>query len=1119
MKKIYWRYKRAKVVSISCFLSISLLQFFLSSCTEKKPAGKGNEKLFSLLKPSETGVDFNNRIVQTLDEYILNFNYIFNGAGVAVADFDRDGLQDLYFTGNQVSDRIYRNKGNFQFEDLSSSAGIQGYGGWHSGVCIVDINNDEWPDIYVCRASYRDKGQNNRNLLFVNQGNLTFKEEAHKYGIDDPGYSMTALFFDMDRDNDLDLVVANRPDHWEIGIQEILSFKKQAYHDSLAKVTHQLYRNEGNGTFENITSSSGLFPSYSFALSLVNIDVNNDGFDDLFVGNDFIENDYLFINNGKGGFKESIREHFPHCSFYSMGADGGDIDNDGFEDLFVVEMRPEDYKRSKTSMPLMDVPFMDSLDALGFHRQYMHNMLHYNYGNGRFGDVSQMLGIDKTDWSWAALIADLDLDGWKDIFVTNGFRMDVYDRDGEEKVRMLSKENPEKAIRIDGPQNLFEFYPSVKLANYVYQNNQGFSFDKKTTDWGISEPSYSNGAALADLDNDGDLDIVINNIDEEAFIYRNNSSGGNVLRVKLEGPAHNKMGIGATGKIYTDGHMQTARLRSSRAYLSSSEPILHFGLGERKKVDQLEIVWSDGRISRYSDLKSGKLFTARYSDASPDLYKPVNISPLFAEATNQFLHPVFIHHENDFDDYRSQILLPHRMSRLGPFLAVADVNGDSREDFFVGGARGQSGAIFIQSEKGELGQSNQPALESDREFEDMGAAFFDADGDGDQDLYVVSGGTEKPEGKSYQDRLYINNGSGLFSRARTNVPATLSSGSCIAVSDFDGDGDLDIFRGGRTVPDRYPFSPTSYLFENNGKGKFSDISHTLPDQKLGMVTTAAWMNLDADDTKELVVTGEWMPVRIFKKEGDKWVDISVSMPGLQNTEGWWNNILATDLDGDGDEDLLAGNLGANYKFKASVENPFEVYCSDYDANGSYDIFLAKYNQKALVPVRGRQCASEQLPMIKEKFPSFRLFADASMEDILADKKNSGLHLQTKQFRSAILINNRSGFEIELLPPQAQIFPMQSVVVEDWDGDGRAEILAGGNLMQSEIETTRGDAGVGCLLKRDAEGKWQALPTILTGLNLFGDVKDIKMIHIGKKKAFLVSQNNGPLRLFIINGPQ
>ncbi|MBK9720456.1 MAG: VCBS repeat-containing protein [Saprospiraceae bacterium] len=1102
-----------KNLIISTLSCIGFL-FCCNMACKKRSDQKLEGPLFSLLMPKETGIDFANQITETQEEYIYNFNYIYNGAGTGIADFNNDGLQDVYFVGNQVPDKLYLNKGNLTFEDISENAGIAKNEGWRSGITIVDINNDGYQDIYITRGGFKNDPVKNRNLLLVNQKNLTFKEEAAIYGIDDPGYSIAATFFDYDNDNDLDLYLTNRPDHWGINTEELVKAKELQKTKIDPLTSHHLYRNDGN-KFIDVSKEAGIYPSYAYGLAAIAGDINKDGTQDLYVANDFIENDYFYINMGNGKFRESAKDVCNHVPYYAMGADFGDINNDGLEEIFVVEMRPEDYKRSKTAMPPMQPEFFYDLRNRGFADQYMHNVLQYNHGNGFFSDIAQMAGIEKTDWSWAALIFDLDNDGFKDIYVTNGYLRDVYDRDGNITMDSILKKSDNYVHHLE---DALKYLPSVKLVNYIFQNNKSLHFKKMMKEWGMDQTSFSNGAAFGDLDNDGDLDLVVNNINDPAFVYRNNlNEHNNYLRIKLDGPETNRTGIGAKVTIHTGDKIQYQQFKTFRGYLSSCEPFVHFGLDDITQVDLIEVEWTDGKVQQIKNTKANQLLTIRYINSNVNSNPKPKINPQFEEQTEKTIIPPFFHRENNFDDYYNQKLLPHSLSKTGPHISVGDINRDGKEDFYIGKAHNQAGQVYIQTNENTFTPVKNSAFETDIKYKDYGSCFFDAEGDGDLDLYVVSGGTEfSKEHPIYQDRLYLNDGKGTFSKSEKSLPKISSSGSCVIAADIDGDGDIDLFRGGRCIPDQYPYAPDSYLLENNGKGIFTDVTDQKASglRKIGMVTSAVWASLNGDKNPELIIVGEWMPITIFENSGGALTKVKQDKYGLNNTEGWWNRIVTADLDQDGDLDFVLGNLGMNYKFHASVEKPFQIYCDDFDKNGTFDIVLAKYNGGQMVPIRGRQCSSEQVPSIAKNFPSYNSYANASVNDIYGEGLKTSLHYEAKLFESIILKNNGTSFEIIPLPLEAQFSTIQGIAIEDFDQDGILDLVLGGNLFQAEIETTRADASIGLFLKgTKSKAMFSVIPVLQSGIFIPNDIKDIKSIRSNNKIHFLASANNSALVFF------
>ncbi|WP_244299553.1 VCBS repeat-containing protein [Aquimarina algiphila] len=1098
---------------------IFILSIFIVSCskskTENTPAPSST--LFSLLDQSKTNITFNNNVTEDYYNFFGVFNYAYNGAGVAIGDINNDGLSDIYFVGNQVDDKLYLNKGNFVFEDITIKSGIKQKKAWHNGVVMADVNGDNLLDIYITVGGWNETKQNRKNLLYINQGNATFKEEAQSYGIADHGFSLMASFFDMDNDNDLDLYVTNRPNQFFLGIEAVVKGKKQIPNN----YSDKLYKND-NGKFIDVSSTNGITNTLGYGLGIVTSDLDKDGHTDIYVGNDFFENDYYFKNKGVGVFNEQIDQFSNHISYFTMGVDAVDVNNDGFEDLFSLDMYPNDYVRAKTTMAPMDVQSYNKILKHGFYNQYMHNVLNLNNGNGFFSDVSQLAGVNSTDWSWACLGADFDNDGDNDIFVSNGYKRDLWDRDANNKRNEYTSKpvdrnkTPNQIIK-----EVVNLYPSVKLRNYIFENQGDLSFTNRATDWGLKDLSFSNGAAYGDLDNDGDLDLVVNNIDDEAFIYQNtteNLTKNNFLKVKLNGPKLNSNGLGAKITIFHQDSIQFKDFKTVRGYLSSVAPIVHFGLGQIKTIDSLSVVWTDGKQNILRDINVNQQIVIKYKNAIHTAIKEEkNKSQLLTDITNEIFKSPLHHIENEYDDYKNQILLPHKLSTLGPALAIGDINNDGLEDFFLGGSKGYSSQIYLQTKDSKFIIKEQPELVNDQEQEDVFASFFDVDNDNDLDLYVVSGGNEfESENKFYNDRLYLNNGSGNFTKS-SSLPQINTSGSCLVPIDFDNDGDLDLFIGSRHTPRKYPKPSSSFILENRN-GKFIDVTNTIaPELKdLGMVTSAISSNIDTDQDKELLIVGEWMKIHVFKWKNGKYNDITDDL-GLAKTHGWWNRIEANDIDNDGDMDFVVGNLGLNYKFKASTEKPFYIFASDYDQNGTQDVFLAKKLDDKLVPIRGKQCSTEQLPGLEKKFQSYKEFANAGLFDIIGKDQESALKYQAEIFASIFLINDNGKFIIKELPTQAQFSVINGIIIDDFNQDGIKDMLLGGNRFEVEIETTRSDASIGLVLLGTKTGKFKAQSYHQSGLFIPYNVKNIKKIKLSNNKnGVLVASNNSHLKCYIVN---
>lgn len=1076
------------------------------------------DKLFTLLSSKETGIKFNNKLKDTKEHNIMIYSNFYGGAGVGVGDINNDGLPDLYFAGNQVADKLYLNKGGMVFEDITRKAGIKDNGGWSSGVIFGDVNADGLLDIYVCRELYDDREDLRKNQLYINNGNNTFTEQGAAFGVDNSERTRGATFLDHDKDGDLDLFLLNQPpnpgDYSPFFNTELL----------VDQYSPRLLENRGE-KFVDVTAEAGLLKA-GFPNGVTASDLNGDGWTDIYVANDFWAPDFMYINNGDGTFSNAADEALQHISYFSMGVDAGDLNNDGLLDLMVVDMVAEDNYRLKANMSGMNPDKFWKVVDDGGHYQYMFNTLQLNNGGLSFSDIAQLSQVATTDWSWTNLFADLDNDGWKDIYVTNGLLRDIRNSDATKKVATAIESTVAAYLKKNpNPQGIsiwdlvdinkvLDLVPSEKLQNYVFQNKGDLTFEKKMQDWGLDQKTFSNGAAYADLDRDGDLDLILNNVNEEAFIYQNNSQTQNkhhYLRVQLDNAKAGVATLGAKIRLYTDEGMQFFELSNARGIYSCSEGIAHFGLGTNPKINSLEVEWPDGKVSKINRPKADQTLVVSYNKARKAKTNTHSPPSLFYNSTTQ-VNLSCKHEENEFDDFDKQVLLPHKMSQFGPSLAVGDVNQDGREDFYLGGAAGKAGQLWLQQASQEFQLAQGPAFQKDQIAEDMGAQFFDVDKDGDLDLYVVSGGNEyAAQSSNYQDRLYLNDGKGNFQKAQNALPDMQFSGSKVLPEDFDGDGDLDLLVTGRHIPWSYPEAASSKLLKNEN-GRFVDATELAPSLKnIGMINDAIWTDLDGDKQNEMVLLGEWTAIKVLAFDGTGFQDKTEEY-GLAEATGWWFSIDAADMDQDGDMDLIAGNLGLNYKYQASEEEPFEVYYYDFDRNGSKDIVLAYYNFGEQFPLRGRACSAQQVPEIKQKFESYDLFASANITSVYEDENLSkALHLTANSFASIYLENQgKKGFTSHELPIEAQWSSVNDMLIEDFDKDGNLDILLAGNLYTAEVETPRNDAGIGLVLLGDGKGDFKALSRSESGFFVPFDVKSLVKIN---KNAVLVGSNNAPVQQF------
>ncbi|MBQ4821319.1 FG-GAP-like repeat-containing protein [Aquimarina sp. MMG016] len=1073
---------------------------------------KSSNKIFSKLSAKSTGINFENRLTENDTLNYFTYPYIYMGGGVSAGDINNDGLTDLFFTGNMVDNKLYVNTGNLTFKDITLKSGIKGDKRWYTGTTMADINGDGLLDIYCLVAG---QSGNKQNQLFINNGDNTFTEKAKDFGLNDAGNSVDATFFDFDNDGDLDVFVANYP---------ITPFEYNSYHyqmrmDRVTDLeTDNLYRND-NGYFTKITEPSGV-KLYSLSLSVTASDLNQDGWTDLYVSNDFGTPDCLYINQKDGTFKNEIKNATAHTSFYGMGVDIADFNNDGLLDIVQMDMDAASNRRSKANMASMNPELFANIERVGFQYQCMQNTLQLNTGFNHQGvpklkDISRLAGISSTDWSWAPLMADFDNDGFKDLFITNGTRREINNKDYFESLAGEKKHKDSlliKSLRI----------PSEPIDNFIFKNNGDLTFSKNNSEWGIEDKGFSNGAVYVDLDNDGDLELITNNIDQKVSVFENLSAEiNNHLTLTFKGSSKNKYGIGTKVHIYHNNSLQVQEVSLSRGFQSSVAPKIHFGLGKDEVVDSLIVIWPNQKKQKLVKVAKNSSIELNFESAKENIQKQGVANTLFESYTDALA--LYKHKENTYDDFKNEILLPHKTSQFGPGLAVGDLNGDGLEDFYIGAASKYPGGMFFQKSDGSFEQQKLKILLQDRMHEDIGSLIFDADNDGDNDLYIVSGGNEfEPNSSILQDRLYINQGKGNFVKSKDALPIIYESGSRVYACDYDKDGDQDLFVGGRLVPGNYPYPAKSYILENRselGIAKFVNITQKVVPtfNKLGLVTAAQWLDFDNDGWKDLAVTGEWMKLKVFKNiAGETFKEVTNELD-LANTTGWWFSLKADDIDNDGDIDLIAGNLGENYKYKANGNETFDVFLNDFDGNKTNDIVLSYYNEGEQFPVRGRECSSQQIPSIKKKFKNYDAFSKATLLDIYGEKKlESGIHYKISSFKSAVFLNEKGKFIRKDLPLRAQIAPTNQILIADLDSDGIKDMILGGNLYASEVETPRADAGHGTFLKGTNDNKFEALSSKETGLFIDGDVKDMSTITVKGKTYILVAKNNDFLKFIKIN---
>ncbi len=1068
-----------------------------------------NTKLFTLIDSASSGINFVNEVMDGEKFNILTYRNFYNGGGVAIGDINNDSLPDIYFTANQKQNKLYLNKGNFVFEDITEKAGVGGSKPWSTGVTMADVNADGWLDIYISNSGDVD-GADKENELFINKGNLTFSEEAKKYNLNNLGYTTHAAFFDYDLDGDLDCYILNN------------SFKDPGKIELYKKVREipdeggdKLMRNDG-GIFTDVTTEAGIYSSdIGFGLGVAISDINGDALPDIYISNDFWERDYLYLNQGNGKFKEDLINRIDYCSVSSMGSDIADINNDGSPEIFSTDMLPGDNERLKTTIAFDPFHLEDLKYRANFHYQIVQNCLHLNSGKGYFQEIALLSGVAATDWSWGALIFDFENDGTKDIFVSNGIYKDIMSMDfrdfladAEKRKEIISKKG-----KLDY-RDFISFLPSKPLANYAFQQVDNLKFTDKAISLGLAQPSFSNGSAYGDLDNDGDLDLVVNNINSTAFLYRNETdvkSGHHFLKVRFRGSAQNPFGIGAHVTVKTNERILMLENFNTRGFESSIEPSLLFGLGSSDQINELVVTWPDHKTQTLNNIKTNLTIELNYSNATSNVsIKKEETRPVFEEISKRVIKGEARHVEDQYNDFDQEILMLAMLSTEGPRIIVGDVNNDRRDDFLLLGAAGDPDKLFTQNSNGTFSPIKNNAFNNDAGFESTCGAFIDYDGDHDLDLMIGSGGNEITwEKTNYLVRTYKNDGRGNFTPDIKNAPPIIGNFSTIEVSDFDNDGRMDVFLGARVVPGNYGLSPRSFLLKNE-PGYWLDIDVPTINNS-GMVTDACWADIDSDMDQDLIIVGEWSDIKIFKNEKGNFNNLSV----VPNSKGWWTRVQSADLDKDGDMDFVMGNWGLNSKLKASSSKPLTMYVNDFDNNGKSEFIINWYPPLDTIsyPFAAKNELTSQLPALRKSILKYSDYAFKTYDSLFPEAiRKTSIRYEVNTLESAILWNDGNNtFSLKSLPFEAQVSPVFGIVADDLDGDDIMDIWLGGNFYSLKPQVGRHNANKGVFLKGNSNHSFKFDPT--AGIQVDGEVRDALMIQSNQVKRLMIARNNASVLVF------